>query len=203
MSGTFDTSVVRTEEIGSLWLTFDGRSLSKQRYAVRQIGHMWQFAITTKPMVREEWQKLNAFHNQQRGKFGNFSYTSKAMSTPLGAISGSTYNPSVNGSTHAGGGTTVAVENLPPSSIVWLAGDFIKFNNHAKVYAIESTSITSNGSGEATLTIYPELVSALSSGETLSFENVAFTMNFADDFPKMPVGVNGLAEFEFTLEEDF
>jgi hypothetical protein len=203
MSGTFDTSIVRSEELESIWLTYRQRSLSQQRFAVRQQGHRWGITITTKPMERAEWQKLLAFHSQQRGQYNTFSYTSVAMAAPLGSLAGSTYSVTVSGTSHATGGTTVAFTGLPNSSVVLKAGDLLKFANHAKVYAVESTSVTSSTSGTATATIFPELVATLANGEALTYQNVPFTMSFADDTPRWPVDVTGLMEAQLSLEEVF
>ena len=203
MSGTFDTSIVRSEELQSVWLTYPQRSLSQQRYAVRQTGHRWTLTLGTRPMERADWQKLLAFHSQQRGQYGTFSYTSVALATPLGALAGSTYAVTVSGTSHAAGGTSVAFTGLPNSSVVLKAGDLLKFANHAKVYAVESSSVTSSTAGEATATIFPELVSTLSNGEALTYQNVPFTMAFSEDAPKFPVDVAGFYEGQFTLEEVF
>jgi hypothetical protein len=203
MSGTFDTSIVRSEELQSVWLTYPQRSLSQQRYAVRQTGHRWEITIGTKPMERADWQKLMAFHGQQRGQYNTFSYTSVAMATPLGGLAGSTYAVTVSGTSHAAGGTTVAFTGLPTSAVVLKAGDLLKFANHAKVYAVESTSVTSSTAGAATVTLHPELVSSVASGEALTYQNVPFTMSFTEDAPKWPVDVAGLLETQLTLAEVF
>lgn len=203
MSGTFDTSIVRSEELGSIWLTYPQRSLSQQRFAVRQTGHRWEITIGTKPMQRAEWQKLLAFHGQQRGQYNTFSYTSVAMASPLGSLSGSTYSVTVSGTSHSASGTTVAFTGLPNSSVVLKAGDLLKFANHAKVYAVESTSVTSSTSGTATATVFPELVSALTNGEAVTYQNVPFTMAFAEDAPKWPVEVTELMEMQLSLQEVF
>lgn len=203
MSGTFDTSIVRSEELESIWLTYPQRALSQQRFSVRQPGHRWGITIGTCPMERAAWQTLMAFHSQQRGRFGTFSYTSVAMATPLGALAGSGASVTVSGTSHSAGGTTVAFTGLPNSSVVLKKGDLLKFGNHAKVYALESSSITSSTSGTATATIFPELVAALANGEAVTYENVPFTMAFADDAPKWPVDVAGLLEVQLSLEEVF
>ena len=203
MSGTFDTSVVRSEELQSAWLTYSQRSLSQQRYAVRQTGHRWEITLGTKPMERSEWQKLLAFHSQQRGQYNTFSYTSVAMASPLGSLAGSTYSVVVSGTSHTASGTTVGFSGLPNSAVVLKAGDLLKFANHAKVYAVESTSVTSSTSGTGTVTIFPELLSALTNGEALTYENVPFTMAFSEDAPKWPVEVHTLMEMQLTLQEVF
>lgn len=203
MAGTFDTSIVRSEELESAWLTYRQRSLSQQSYAVRQVGHRFGITIGTRPMERADWQKLLAFHSQQRGQYNTFSYTSVALAAPLGSLAGSTYAVTVSGTSHAAGGTTVAFTGLPSTQVVLKAGDLLKFANHSKVYAVESSSVTSSTAGIATATIYPELVSSLSNAEALTYQNVPFTMSFKDDAPKWPVGVDGFLEVQLELQEVF
>jgi hypothetical protein len=154
-------------------------------------------------MERADWQKLLAFHSQQRGQYNTFSYTSVAMAAPLGSLAGSTYSVTVSGTSHSAGGTTVAFTGLPASSVVLKAGDLLKFANHAKVYAVESTSVTSSSSGSATVTVFPELVSSLANAEALTYQNVPFTVAFTDDAPSWPVDVAGLMETELTIAESF
>lgn len=203
MSGTFDTSIVRSEELLSAWLTYPQRSLSQKRYAVRQLGHRWEITIGTAPLQRADWQKLLAFHSQQRGQYNTFSYTSVAMATPLGALAGSTYAVTVSGTSHSAGGTTVAFTGLPNSIVALKAGDLLKFANHNKVYAVESSSVTSSTSGTVTVTIFPELVSSVADAEALTYQNVPFTMAFTDDAPKWPIEVTGLMEAQLTIAESF
>ena len=203
MAGTFDTSIVRTEEISSIWLTYPQRSLSQQRFAVRQTGHRWEISVGTRPMERADWQKLMAFHSRQRGQYNTFSYTPVSMAAPLGSLAGSTYSVVVSGTSHTAGGTTVTFSGLPNSAIVLKAGDLLKFANHVKVYAVESTSVTSSTSGTATVTLFPELVSTLTSSEAVTYQNVPFTMAFSNDAPTWPVNVAGFLEVQIDIQEVF
>lgn len=50
-------------------------------------------------------------------------------------------------------------------------GDYVRFSNHSKVYIL-AQPVTSNASGQATLTLTFDLVSALPSGVTASFKDV-------------------------------
>lgn len=203
MAGTFDTSIVSSEELESIWLTYPQRSLSQQRFSVRQVGHRWGITIGTKPMARADWQKLLAFHSQQRGQYNTFSYTSVAMASPLGSLAGSTYAVTVGGTSQTAGGTTVGFTGLPASAVVLKAGDLLKFANHNKVYATESTSVTSSSSGYAAVTVFPELVANLSNAEAITYQNVPFTMAFADDAPKWPVDVASFVQVQMAIREVF
>jgi len=200
MSGSFDTSVIRTEEIRSIYQTYEQRSVSQRRFVVQQPGHTYELSVTTKPMQRSEWQKLQAFLDSQKGRYSSFTYVPVSKSSPLGTLAGSTHSVTVEGA-HSASATSVALVGLPASSIVLLAGDFLKFANHSKVYSLESTSITSSSSGYALATIQPALVSALSNGEAVTYQNVPMTVALTADDWKLPVEVSGLAEISLTMRE--
>jgi len=74
------------------------------------------------------------------------------------------------------------------------AGDFIKFSGHDKVY-----TLTADGS--TTLAIEPPLASALVDNETVTYNDVPFTMAFAADTQEMSVGVEELVNFSVKLVE--
>ena len=85
------------------------------------------------------------------------------------------------------------------------AGDFIKFNGHTKVYMVVADA-TADGSNEATLTIEPPLISSLANDETVSYDNIPFTVHLTNDIQEFGVvgsdkDGNLLYQFEIDVEE--
>ena len=83
------------------------------------------------------------------------------------------------------------------------AGDFIKFS-HSKVYmVVEDVTSSSNA---ATVTIEPPLTTALSDNESVTYDDVAFTVHLKSDvqeFPSNSIDQDGniLFTYEFDVVE--
>ena len=110
----------------------------------------------------------------------------------------------VNGS-HTAGDTTIAIDGFAADTANRLrTGDFIKFNGHTKIYMVVA-DVTSS-SNAATVTIEPPLVSALADDETVSYDNIPFTVHLTNDIQEFGVvgadkDGNLLYQFEFDVEE--
>ena len=110
----------------------------------------------------------------------------------------------VNGS-HTAGDTTIAIDGFAADTANRLrTGDFIKFNGHTKIYMVVA-DVTSS-SNAATVTIEPPLVSALANDETVSYDNIPFTVHLTNDIQEFGVvgadkDGNLLYQFEFDVEE--
>ena len=149
-------------------------SLKRQ---VRSNGtHRWVLDITYPPMARAEFMPLWAFCNDQNGQYEEFTYTPPLYKDTQGTCSTCT----VNGS-HTAGDTSIDV-NITGTL---LAGDFIKFTGHDKVYTLTGDATTS-------LSIHPALQSDLTNAETVIYSNVPFTVALASDSVAMQTVVNQL-----------
>jgi len=80
------------------------------------------------------------------------------------------------------------------------AGDFIKFSGHDKVYMVVSDA-NSDGSGNSTLTIEPQLATALADNETITVNNVPFTMRLSKDAQEYKMGTNQFVKFNVDFVE--
>ncbi len=66
------------------------------------------------------------------------------------------------------------------TTVVWKAGDLIKFAGHTKVYMVQS-DIDSDGSGAATVSIEPGIVSTLADNEVVTMNQPDFTVYLVSD----------------------
>lgn len=98
------------------------------------------------------------------------------------------------------GAFSVALKGLGANKEVLKAGEFFKFNGHSKVYVCTDT-VTSDGSGEATLYFSGKLVSNVSVDEVLTITAVPFTVILDQDVDEFSIGAGGLMNLEVSFRE--
>jgi hypothetical protein len=156
------------------------------RTQVRTIGgQKWEFSAKYNPMTRAEFQPVFAFVTSQQGSLGTFTIVPPVIGSTSGTATGTAL---VNGATSAGA-TSVPVDGFTGTI---KAGDFVKFG-HNKVYMV-----TADIDGAGDLSIEPALITAVSDDETMTYNDVAFTMRLRNDVQQF-----GLSRFEYyTYEVD-
>ncbi len=121
-----------------------------QRQVRSRGAHAWRIDLRYGGMTRAGFSPLWAFLVKQGGQLGTFDFALPGL-TLRGAGGGT---PRVNGGTQTG--TSLITDGWPNSTAVLLPGDFIQIENYTKVYQVTDT-VTSDGSGNATIPIYPAL----------------------------------------------
>ena len=204
MSGAFPISSAAFETMGiqSKQNTIISKSLSGKKLS-RQIDNQ-RFGFTAKIIVGKRsdiYGELMAFIIKQRSPKENFTIIPPEVEDARGVETGTL---AVNGS-HTAGDTTIAIDGFAADTANRLrTGDFIKFNGHTKIYMVVA-DVTSS-SNAATVTIEPPLVSALANDETVSYDNIPFTVHLTNDIQEFGVvgadkDGNLLYQFEFDVEE--
>lgn len=92
------------------------------------------------------------------------------------------------------GNDTISISTTALNGIL-KAGDFIKFNNHDKVYMLTSDSTTTK------LNIEPALIADVGDSEVITFKDVPFNVAFASDLTNMDVTVNDFVSYSMKLVE--
>jgi hypothetical protein len=137
---------------------------------------MWKFKLEYPPMTRATFAPLDAFLVAQRGQYGTFTFVLFGHESPLGVATGT---PLVKGASQTGRSVTTDGWTINQIGIM-KAGDFAKFGGHTKVYMI-TADVNSDGSGNATLTIEPALMTSPADNEAITVSNVPFTCALASD----------------------
>lgn len=166
----------RTVERTSISPTFVSKAHSGKRQARAVGSHMWKFKLDYPPMTRATFAPLDAFLVAQRGQYATFTFVLFGHESPLGIATGT---PLVKGASQTGRSVTTDGWTINQTGIL-KAGDFIKFGGHSKVYMITADA-NSDGSGNATLTIEPALMTSPSDNEAITASNVPFTCALASD----------------------
>ena len=199
MSGQLPTSpVFNAMNFKSEVNTLVSVSDSGRRFARQIDNQKWKFTCSYKLLTRTEFAPILAFITKQRGQKETFTVIPPKIKDALGS---ETTTISVNGS-HTAGDTTIAIDGFNADSAGSLkAGDFIKFQNHSKVYMVVADVTPS--SNAATVTIEPPLIEALANDETVTYDDVPFTVYLESSVQQYSLGINDLYNYDFDVCEAF
>ena len=201
MSGAFPISTSKFQTLGikSIQNTIISKSLSGKKLS-RQIDNQ-RFTFTARIITAKRsdvYGELMAFIIKQRSSKENFTIIPPEIEDARGNVSGTVL---VNG-VHAVGDTTIDIDGMTGTL---KAGDFVKFASHNKVYMVVADA-TADGSNEATITIEPPLITALTNDSAVTYDNVPFTVHLVNDIQEF--GTSGadkdgnlLYQFELDVEE--
>lgn len=198
MSGTFPSSPApRDVAISSNQNTIVTTTASGRRQARQIDGQKFRLRLRFPVMTRTEFAPILAFIMKQRSQMESFQYTPPSVDDSLGVASGVI---SVNGAISAGV-TSVAIDGMANStSGVFKAGDFFRFTGQSKVYMVVA-DVSSNGSGQGTLTFEPPLRSNVADNAVLIYSNVDFTVGLTGDIQEFTIGTENYFQYEIDLIE--
>ena len=126
----------------------------------KNVGSRWEATITLPPLLRANADVWIAFLLSLGGQYGTFLMGDPIAATPRGSASTTPGTPLVNGSSQSG--NTLAIDGLPVSTANYLrAGDYIQLGSGAtsRLYKVLE-DVESNSSGEANISIWPDLRSS-------------------------------------------
>ena len=171
---------------------------SGRRFARKIDNQRWKFSIKYSNLTRAEFAPILAFITKQRGQKETFTVIPPKIKDALGS---ETTSIAVNGA-HTAGDTTIAIDGFNADSAGSLkAGDFIKFNNHTKVYMVVADVTPS--SNAATVTIEPPIIENLANDEAVTYDDVPFTVYLDTKVQQYDLGINDLYNYEFDVCEAF
>ena len=197
MSGTFPTTI----KPSSLSLQDNrpnliNQSVSGKRVTRKYGSQFFTLDITLPPLSKDDAMDVFAFLKKQQNSFDKFDFTYPI--TNRGANRTQT-DIVVNGS-HSVGDNTIALSGFDNStSNVLKAGDLIKFANHTKIYMVEA-DLTSDSSGNATVTISPSIIATLANSEAVTVDQPNFKV-YLDSDVLYTTDASGLFLITFSLRE--
>ncbi len=198
MSGTFPSSPApRDVAISTNQNTIVTTTASGRRQARQIDGQRFRLRLRFPIMTRTEFAPINAFVMKQRSQMESFTYSPPTISSALGVASGVI---SVNGAILAGV-TSVAIDGMANStSGVFKAGDLFRFTGQTKVYMVMA-DVSSNGSGQGTLTFEPPLRANVSDNAVLIYSGVDFTVGLTGDIQEFNISTENYFQYEIDLIE--
>lgn len=191
MSGTLPTS----PEFSAIGFTSEQKTLtsttdSGKMFSTQIDGQRFSFTASYPTMTRATFSPVLAFIMKQRSQQNTFQVSLPDIKDAKGTISGTVLVVAA----HSAGDTTIDVDGMTGSL---LAGDFVKFANHSKVYMVVDDVTASVGA--ATLTIEPPLREALLDNEAVTYDDVPFTVRLSNDVQQFKTSVID----QYTFELDF
>ena len=198
MSGTFPSSPApRDVAISTNQNTIVTTTASGRRQARQIDGQRFRLRIRFPIMTITEFAPINAFVMKQRSQMESFQYVPPTIDDALGVASGVI---SVNGAISAGA-TTCSIDGMANStSGVFKAGDYFRFTGQTKVYMVMA-DVSSNGSGQGTLTFEPPLRTNVSDNAVLIYSSVDFTVGLTGDIQEFNISTENYFQYEVDLIE--
>jgi len=151
-------------------------------------GQQWEFSASYPPLTRTEFQPVSAYIDSLRGQHTVFTVVpTEVASTSATGVSGTVTCTSA----------ALGAVSVPSSGLTGTlkAGDFIKFSGHTKVY-----KLTADRAGNGNLSIVPPLTTAVTT-DTVTYNNVPFTVRLKNDVQEYAIGVDMLHKFEVDFVE--
>jgi hypothetical protein len=136
-------------------------------------GARWFATYTLVPKKRADIAAIQAFLANLAGPAGSFYGYDPNATNPRGAGGGT---PLVNGASQTG--SSLITDGWPNSTAVLKAGDYFTVNGE---YKMITADVTSDGSGNATLSFAPALRSSPADNDPITITNPTCIMRLVDD----------------------
>ena len=198
MSGTFPASPIPSSvSISTNQNTIVTTTASGRRQSRQIDGQRFKLRVKFPIMTRTQFAPIFAFIVKQRSQIESFTFTPPTLDDSLGVATGTIR---VNGAILAGV-TSVAIDGMANStSGVFKAGDLFRFTGQTKVYMVMA-DVSSNGSGQGTLTFEPPLRANVADNAVLIYSNVDFTVGLTGDIQEFNISTENYFQYEVDLIE--
>jgi hypothetical protein len=144
-------------------------------------GQSWQADVTLPSIRRDLAEEWIAWLISLKGQLGTFYLNDPAAITPLGSARNSD-TVITNGST-AAGSNTIAITSAPLSQTDYLkAGDYLQIGTGTSMQLFKVLAdVDTDGSGEATIDVWPNVRSTISTGTSVYFESAKGVFRLASN----------------------
>lgn len=161
-------------------------------------GQMWQADVTLPPMKRADAEAWVAWLVSLRGSFGTFLMGDPIGATPRGAGGGT---PLVNGASQTG--QDLDIDGCTSNVTGWLkAGDYVQLGSagSATLHKVLA-DVNTNGSGQATLTLWPHIRTAPSDNAAVTISNTVGRWRLASSESSWSVNEASIYGISFSCME--
>ena len=197
MSGACPTSPFPARiKLSSSPRILSNRSMSGKKFS-RAFGvHLWSIEATYPPMTRADFDTIYAFALAQNGSYGTFTFAAHDRRTPRGIGTGT---PLIKGANQSG--TSINTDGWTHSVAgILLPGDLVMLAGSTKVY-MNTATVNSDGSGNATLTLNTPVVAAPTDNGAVTITNVPFTVGLDNDIQELYTDQPDIYQYVMTMTE--
>jgi len=191
----FSTSIPYTssdlESNKNVYISESATGVVRQRSTV---GQVYAFNLKFRKMLKAEAFPILAFFESNVGSL--ITLTHPQHLTPLGSAGGT---PLVNGASQTG--SSLVTDGWTVSTTVLKAGDIISIGtNGSKVYRVTS-DVTSDVSGNATINIFPDLISSPANNANINHTGVLFNVVMKNKIMKYNTDNDNIFTYEIAVVE--
>lgn len=195
------TGIAQVQLIASDVVSVTESPFTLSQQVVRHAGARWSATINIPPVKRSDAEYWNSFLLRLRGQFGTFLVGDPNAATPRGSASSAAGTPVVNGASQTS--NNLNIDGLPASATGYLkAGDYIQLGTGAtsRLYKVLE-DVNSNGSGQATLNLWPDLRSSPANDATVVVSNAKGLFRLAQNDASWTIGNDGFYSITFSAVE--
>jgi hypothetical protein len=164
-------------------------------------GARWEADVSLPPTQRADAEEWIAFLISLKGQYGTFLMGDPMGATPRGSASSAPGTPLVNGANQTG--ETLSIDGLPNNATNYLrAGDYIQLGTGAasRLHKVLENA-SSNGSGQATLSIWPALRESPGDNATVIVSNTKGVFRLATSESSFSINEASFYGLTFTAFE--
>ena len=176
---TLTVSSLRITPLNAIARNMSNFTYAEQVYNFR--GEAWSIEGTLPLMNRDTAEAYNSMIFKLKGRFGTFLFPLPTSISQARGSWGGTPQVDGNGQT----GDSLDIKNLPTSVTgVIKNGDYINLGSgdSTRLYRIQDDA-DSDGSGKATVNIWPSLRSSPTDGDSVAYQNVKLLCRLTDNTP--------------------
>ena len=164
-------------------------------------GERWEVTVQLKQMERADANKWAAFLAVLRGSSNTFLLGDAHNTAPLGAAKNTPGTPLVMGASQTG--SSLVFDGAPNTATNYLkAGDWIQLGSSstARLYMV-TEDVSSNGSGEVTACISPDLRSSPANNAVVTLTNTLSRFRLSENTQRWDINQVHLYGFQFEAVE--
>jgi hypothetical protein len=157
-------------------------------------GQRWVADVALPPLDRSDVDVWRAFFVKLNGRENTFNMGDPLSKEPKGSAGGT---PLVNGANQSGG--SLVVDGASTSQTGWLlAGDYIQLGTGAtaRLYMV-TDDVDTDGSGNATIPIWPNLQIIPSDNDSVTLTNTVGTFRLTSDETSFETNSNSFSTISF------
>lgn len=152
-----------------------------QRQVQAHQGQFWEIEIDLAPHPPDDAAAVTAWMSSLEGPARTFYIGDPMRSTPLGTAASSPGTPQVAGASQIG--QDISGDGGPTSETGWLvAGDYVQIGTgtSSRLHKVLA-DVNTDGSGDFTLTLWPQVRTAFSDNETIAVSGAVGLFRLVED----------------------
>lgn len=193
----FPIETIKGCDIGCFTPNRATRAQSGARQVVNYGGGYWTFAVELGSRTRNVHDQVDAFLNARQGSFDTFK-----LILPYYSWTKTGYTGVIQVAGAGQTGYSINVDGLTPLTRVLMAGDYVRFDGHNKVYQVVK-DVVSDGAGLGVMQLNMPVVAIPNDNADVIINGVDFTVFNAEDKVVKGIGLTQRVEWSLNFEEQW